>query len=154
MGAKRGVPGRSAPYDRLLAEYQRRNQARLQKAAFDANAPDPEDVDGEGGGGGGAVDEEAETAAIAEVIRTRFGGAPIFEAVNVPLRRRYEVNRIRGILASAIGDRSTVAGPSNAGGLLGGGGAGGFFGGGGTGFFTGAPTPAPLLPPGPVVDAN
>ena len=30
MGAKRAVPGRSAPYDKLLAEYQRKNQAKLQ----------------------------------------------------------------------------------------------------------------------------
>jgi hypothetical protein len=43
MGAKRAVAGRSAPYDKLLMEYQRKNAARQQKAAFDANAPDPED---------------------------------------------------------------------------------------------------------------
>lgn len=30
MGAKRAVPGRSAPYDKLLADYQRKNQAKLQ----------------------------------------------------------------------------------------------------------------------------
>lgn len=30
MGSKRGVAGRSAPYDKLLAEYQRKNQAKLQ----------------------------------------------------------------------------------------------------------------------------
>ena len=37
MGAKRAVPGRSAPYDKLLAEYQRKNQAKLQsKQVFEA----------------------------------------------------------------------------------------------------------------------
>src|ERR1700761_8442191 len=39
MGAKRAVPGRSLPYDMLLAAYQKKNQARQQKAAIDANAP-------------------------------------------------------------------------------------------------------------------
>jgi SAGA-associated factor 73 len=34
MGAKRAVPGRSAPYDKLLAEYQRKNQAKLQSMFF------------------------------------------------------------------------------------------------------------------------
>lgn len=33
MGAKRAVPGRSAPYDKLLAEYQRKNQAKLQSTS-------------------------------------------------------------------------------------------------------------------------
>jgi len=31
MGAKRGVPGRSAPYDLLLAQYQKKNQAKQQR---------------------------------------------------------------------------------------------------------------------------
>lgn len=39
MGAKRSVPGRSLPYDMLLAAYQKKNQAKQQKAAIDANAP-------------------------------------------------------------------------------------------------------------------
>lgn len=34
MGAKRGVPGRSAPYDKLLADYQRKNQAKLQSTSL------------------------------------------------------------------------------------------------------------------------
>jgi len=34
MGAKRAVPGRSAPYDKLLADYQRKNQAKLQSTSF------------------------------------------------------------------------------------------------------------------------
>lgn len=31
MGAKRAVPGRSAPYDVLLAQYQKKNQAKQQR---------------------------------------------------------------------------------------------------------------------------
>ena len=34
MGLKRAVHGRSMPYDRLLAQYQKRNQAKQQRKAF------------------------------------------------------------------------------------------------------------------------
>lgn len=34
MGAKRGVPGRSLPYDMLLQAYQKKNQARQQSGFF------------------------------------------------------------------------------------------------------------------------
>lgn len=34
MGAKRGVPGRSLPYDMLLQQYQKKNQARQQSMCF------------------------------------------------------------------------------------------------------------------------
>lgn len=39
MNAKRAVPGRSLPYEMLLATYQERNWAKQQKATIDANAP-------------------------------------------------------------------------------------------------------------------
>lgn len=35
MGAKRAVPGRSLPYDVLLNQYQKKNQAKLQRKSFD-----------------------------------------------------------------------------------------------------------------------
>ncbi len=34
MGAKRAVPGRSLPYDMLLAAYQKKNQAKQQSKLF------------------------------------------------------------------------------------------------------------------------
>ena len=34
MGAKRAVPGRSAPYDVLLAQYQKKNQAKQQRKSY------------------------------------------------------------------------------------------------------------------------
>jgi len=34
MGAKRAVPGRSLPYDILLAQYQKKNQAKQQSTSF------------------------------------------------------------------------------------------------------------------------
>ena len=36
MGAKRSVPGRSMPYDYLLAQYQKKNQAKQQSASLPA----------------------------------------------------------------------------------------------------------------------
>lgn len=59
MGLKRSVPGRSRPYDTLLAAYQKKNQAKQQKAALDANAP-LHDSDEDAG----AIDSDEETAAV------------------------------------------------------------------------------------------
>lgn len=128
MGAKRAVPGRSAPYDKLLNEYQRKNQAKLQKAAFDANAPNPDDEGNEGG----PVDSEEEKDAVIAAIGRAWGGQPLYQAQRAPLGRKYEYNRIKGMLSSALGGKS-------------GGGLFGSVGGAGGGFF-GAAVPAP--PPG------
>ncbi len=38
MGAKRAVPGRSLPYDMLLAAYQKRNQAK-QQSMYSVSTP-------------------------------------------------------------------------------------------------------------------
>lgn len=133
MGAKRAVPGRSAPYDKLLQEYQRKNQAKLQKAAFDANAP--ANLDDEMATG--PIDSEEEKDAVMSAIARAWGGRPIFQPQPVPLRKKYEYNRVKGMLASALGNRA--------------GGGGGLFGnaGGGGGFF--GPVAAPHAP---VVDAD
>lgn len=34
MGAKRAVPGRSMPYDVLLQQYQKKNQAKQQRESI------------------------------------------------------------------------------------------------------------------------
>lgn len=94
MGAKRGVPGRSAPYDKLLMEYQRKNQAKLQKAAFDANAPNPDDDNLDIG----PVDSEEEKEAVMAAIAQNWGGAPLYQPMRVPLRKKYEYNRLQGTL--------------------------------------------------------
>jgi SAGA-associated factor 73 len=135
MGAKRAVPGRSAPYDKLLMEYQRKNQAKLQKAAFDANAPDPDDdrLDN------GPVDSEEEKDAVMAAIAQNWGGAPLYQAPLVPLKKRYDYNRMRGMLSSALGGRSSGSVFGNAGA-------------GGSGFF--GPAAAPAAPTGPTVDEN
>jgi SAGA-associated factor 73 len=98
MGAKRAVPGRSAPYDKLLLEYQRKNQARQQKAAFDANAPNPDDDMLPSG----PVDSEEEKEAVMASIRRGWGSAPIYQAARVPLRQKYQFNRVRGRVQSAF----------------------------------------------------
>ncbi|KYG47221.1 hypothetical protein M433DRAFT_142227 [Acidomyces richmondensis BFW] len=133
MGAKRAVPGRSAPYDKLLMEYQRKNQAKLQKAAFDANAPDPDDERLESG----PIDSEEEKDAVMAAISKSWGGKPLYQVPTVPLRRKYEYNRIKGMLAGG----SIFGKSSNANN------GGGFFGSGNMPISTAAST-------GPTVDEN
>lgn len=133
MGAKRAVPGRSAPYDKLLMEYQRKNQAKLQKAAFDANAPDPDDERLDSG----PIDSEEEKDAVMAAISKSWGGKPLYQAPIVPLRRKYEYNRIKGMLAGG----SIFGKGANANG--------------GNGFFGSENTPISTGPvTGPMVDEN
>ena len=102
MGAKRAVPGRSAPYDKLLAEYQRKNQAKLQKAQFDAAQPlEEDDVPT------GPVDSEDEKDAVMGAIARHWGGAPIWNPTPVPLIAKYRHNRLRGMFQSAFGSKSS-----------------------------------------------
>lgn len=120
MGAKRAVPGRSAPYDKLLMEYQRKNQAKLQKAQFDSQQPREEDEVA-----AGPVDSEEERDLVVQAVGRAWGGRPIWQPSLVPLRSKYQHNRIKGMLQSALGNRSGASG------LFGGGtggGGGGFFG--------------------------
>lgn len=119
MGAKRAVPGRSAPYDKLLMEYQRKNQAKLQKAAFDANAPDPEDD----ALPSGPIDEEEEKEQFMAGIARAWGGAPIYHPTPVPQRKKYEHIRMKGMIKSALGSRNgnlfSVGGSESNGGMFG-----------------------------------
>nr|POF05996.1 saga-associated factor 73 [Quercus suber] len=123
MGLKRAVPGRSAPYDKLLMEYQRKNQAKLQKAAFDANAPNPDDDSLPSG----PIDSEEEKDAVMSAISRSWGGRPIFTQTHVPLRSKYEYNRIKSMLSSALSGRGgtglfgTCSGVGTATGGIGGG---------------------------------
>jgi SAGA-associated factor 73 len=128
MGAKRAVPGRSAPYDKLLLDYQRKNQAKLQKAAFDANAPNPDDDNLPSG----PVDSEEEKDAVMQSIARSWGGRPLYQPVRVPLRQKYEFNRIKGMMVNAFGGNRT---------------GGSIFGNAGNsgGLFALAPAPAPTV---------
>jgi SAGA-associated factor 73 len=119
MGAKRAVAGRSAPYDKLLMEYQRKNAARQQKAAFDANAPDPEDD----ALPSGPIDEQAETEQYMAAIARNWGGAPLVPNRPHPLAAKYDRTRIKSMIRAAGSNLFTPAGTAG-----GGGGGGGFFG--------------------------
>ncbi|GAB7360297.1 hypothetical protein MBLNU230_g8055t1 [Neophaeotheca triangularis] len=158
MGAKRAVPGRSAPYDKLLMEYQRKNQAERQKAAFDANAPNPDDDNVDTG----PVDSEEEKDAVMAAIKKNWGGAPLWKAPKVPMKLKTERVRFKSMLAGALNGRHGnlfgLAANGNTG-TSGGGGGGGGAGGGtttasaGGGFFGSQTVQTPgSAPTGPTVD--
>lgn len=104
MGAKRAVR-RSAAYDKLLMEYQRKNQAKQQRAQFEANAPDPEDENLPTG----PVDSDEEKDSVMAAIQRSWGGAPLWDPTPAPLRSRYRHNRIKGMLQSALGGRNGMS---------------------------------------------
>ncbi|KAI1358488.1 SCA7, zinc-binding domain-containing protein [Xylaria arbuscula] len=105
MGAKRAVAGRSLPYDMLLAAYQKKNQAKQQKAALDANAPLEEDDDANGG----PVDSDEETAAVMGAL-AKWNPQPVMpQPVFAPLRRTYQLARLREQLQTATnGGRTNI----------------------------------------------
>ncbi|TPX12130.1 uncharacterized protein E0L32_007245 [Thyridium curvatum] len=97
MGAKRAVPGRSLPYDMLLAAYQKKNQAKQQKAALDANAP----LEDEDEANAGAVDSDEETAAVMSAL-SRWKPQPVVpQPVLQPIRRQYQLARLHEQLHTA-----------------------------------------------------
>ncbi|KAL1301488.1 hypothetical protein AAFC00_005734 [Neodothiora populina] len=101
MGAKRAVPGRSAPYDKLLADYQRKNQAKLQKAALDAMEPNQDDEMAQNG----PIDsDEEKDLVMAALARSR--PQPLYELYRVPLKQKYQMVRMKEMLGSALGGRS------------------------------------------------
>lgn len=108
MGAKRSVPGRSLPYDQLLAMYQKRNQAKIQKAALEAKAPLLDDGPPEG-----PVDSDEEKDAVMGAI-ARSRPVPLEQYVLVSTTRKYKDIRMKEMLGNALGAR----GPSG-GGLFG-----------------------------------
>lgn len=110
MGAKRSVPGRSLPYDQLLAMYQKRNQAKIQKAALEAKAPLLDDGPPEG-----PVDSDEEKDAVMAAI-ARVRPMPLDQHVFVPTARKYKHIRMKEMLGNALGSRG-----SGGGGLFGGG---------------------------------
>ncbi|KAL8819808.1 MAG: hypothetical protein Q9223_001845 [Gallowayella weberi] len=96
MGAKRGVPGRSMPYDYLLAQYQKKNQAKQQKAAMDANAPLVDDPDANF-----PVDSDEEKEAVMAGL-ARWRPQPLAQHVFVGRRTKYNRIRVKEALAQAL----------------------------------------------------
>ncbi|KAK4123384.1 SCA7-domain-containing protein [Parathielavia appendiculata] len=97
MSAKRAVPGRSLPYDMLLAAYQKKNQAKQQKAAIDANAP----LEDEDEANQAAVDSDEETAAVMAAL-AHWNPQPVVpQPVFAPTKRQYQLARLHEQLQTA-----------------------------------------------------
>ncbi|KAI1212194.1 SCA7, zinc-binding domain-containing protein [Annulohypoxylon truncatum] len=105
MGAKRAVAGRSLPYDMLLAAYQKKNQAKQQKAALDANAPLEDDDDANAG----PVDSDEETAAVMGAL-ARWNPQPVVpQPIFAPIKRTYQLARLHEQLQTATnGGRTNI----------------------------------------------
>jgi len=97
MGAKRAVPGRSLPYDMLLAAYQKKNQAKQQKAAIDANAPLEEDDELNAG----AVDSDEETAAVMSALSSWKPQPVVPQPIHEPIKAKYNRQRLHEQLQAA-----------------------------------------------------
>ena len=96
MGAKRAVPGRSLPYDKLLAQYQKKNQAKQQKAALASAAPLADDLRD-----AGPVDSDEERNAVMAAL-LRAAPRPLDVRPRVSVRARYSNVRLREMLAGAM----------------------------------------------------
>jgi SAGA-associated factor 73 len=97
MGAKRAVVGRSLPYDMLLAAYQKKNQAKQQKAALDANAP----IDDEEDAHGGPIDSDEETAAVMGAL-AQWNPQPVVPQPTFdPIRSQYHAAQLHESLQLA-----------------------------------------------------
>lgn len=106
MGAKRAVPGRSLPYDMLLAAYQKKNQARQQKAAIDATAAALYDDDLDNITGPVDSDEEKD-AVMTSIQRSIARPQPLCTRTLFPTRRKYQLVRMKEMLSNALsGNRS------------------------------------------------
>ncbi|KAF9875651.1 hypothetical protein CkaCkLH20_07032 [Colletotrichum karsti] len=105
MGAKRAVAGRSLPYDMLLAAYQKKNQAKQQKAALDANAP----LEDEDEANAGPVDSDEETAAVMNAL-AHWNPQPVVpQPMLNPIRRQYQLARLHEQLQMATnGGRTNI----------------------------------------------
>ncbi|KAI5821026.1 SCA7, zinc-binding domain-containing protein [Pyronema omphalodes] len=97
MGSKRGVLGRSQPYDVLLAAYQKKNQAKQQKAAINAGNPPPEEIEANAL----PVDSDEETELVMAAITTHVP-QPFEHNLVVPLRKKAQYIRMRDAMASAL----------------------------------------------------
>lgn len=97
MGAKRSVLGRSQPYDILLAAYQKKNQAKQQKAAINAGGPPPEEIEANAM----PVDSDEESEFVMAAIATHVPH-PLEHHVMIPVRKKSQYIRMRDVMASAL----------------------------------------------------
>ncbi|KAK9247963.1 SCA7, zinc-binding domain-containing protein [Lipomyces tetrasporus] len=95
MGAKRNVPGRSQPYDVLLAAYQKKNQ--MKQAALTSSAQLAEDMEL----ANGPVDSDEEVESVMAGVQKSFP-VPIETKVIMPIRIKNHFFRMREMFASAF----------------------------------------------------
>ncbi|CDK28510.1 unnamed protein product [Kuraishia capsulata CBS 1993] len=97
MGAKRAVPGRSAPYDQLLAAYQRKNQAKLVAGAAAAQAAQEDMLHASSI----PLDDDEETQQVLEGVMRSYP-LPLERRTIMPVRSRSQFLRMREMFAGAI----------------------------------------------------
>ncbi|ODV87817.1 hypothetical protein CANARDRAFT_185914, partial [[Candida] arabinofermentans NRRL YB-2248] len=102
MGAKRAVPGRSAPYDQLLSAYQRKNQAKIGAAAAAAQQAQDDLMHGSAI----PLDEEEETHQVLDGV-TRSAPWPLERKVIMPTSIRNSFLKMREMFTGAILPRMT-----------------------------------------------
>lgn len=109
MGAKRAVPGRSAPYDVLLQQYQKRNQAKLAASnALAAQRRENAQLTGLAGGDSEdasalnvVLDPDEETHLVLEGLSKNYA-IPLERKVILPTRNRHNFLYMREAYANAL----------------------------------------------------
>ncbi|ODV69372.1 SCA7-domain-containing protein, partial [Hyphopichia burtonii NRRL Y-1933] len=110
MGAKRAVLGRSAPYDVLLQQYQKRNQAKLaannvlaaqrrENAHFNGGGQD--DQDGNAINAHKILDPDEETHLVLEGLSKNYP-IPLERKIMVPAKNRHKFLYMREAYANAL----------------------------------------------------
>lgn len=104
MGAKRAVPGRSKPYDALLAAYQKRNQVKLAELSTQQQL----EKENEAFLGAQPLTEEEE---IAQVMAGVFESKPmpLERRVILPIRQKTKFFRMREMLITALNKPPPIA---------------------------------------------
>jgi len=81
----------------LLAAYQKKNQAKQQKAAINAGGPPPEEIEANAM----PVDSDEETELVMAAI-ARHVPQPLERPIMIPVRRKAQYIRMRELMQSAL----------------------------------------------------
>ncbi|WBW75252.1 SAGA complex deubiquitinating submodule subunit Sgf73 [Schizosaccharomyces osmophilus] len=95
MSSKRAVPGRSQPYDVLLASCQKKNQAKIQRQILET-AKESEEQQHET-----PVDSDEEVDFIMNALQ-QSGNKPLEHRTVLPVKRRHTYFRTRELIAAAF----------------------------------------------------
>jgi SAGA-associated factor 73 len=99
MSAKRSVKGRTRPYDELLSQWQRKNQAKASTTQKAAVLKEAEDVDS---------DEEVKLVMLG--VENRYA-RPLEQKVIVGVRRKIRgLRMLEGLRGAFLGSMQTIAG--------------------------------------------